>query len=64
MQCKRLKQALKYGLVLEEVRRVIKFNQKARLKPYIGLNTELRKNANNKSDKIFIKLMNNSVRQW
>ena len=56
-----LKQALKYGLVLEEVHSVIKFNQKAWLKPYIDLNTELRKNANNESDKDFFKLMNNSV---
>ena len=56
-----LKQALKYGLVLEEVHRVIKFNQKAWLKTYIDLNTELRKNTNNASDKYFFKLMNNSV---
>ena len=71
MQCKRqgkyvvhirtLKQALEYGLVLEKVHRVIKFNQKSWLQPYIDLNTELRKNANNESDKDFFKLINNLV---
>ena len=56
-----LKQALEYGFPLEEVHRVINFNQKACLKPFINLNIELRKNANNESDKDFFKLMNNSV---
>ena len=34
-----LKQALNHGLVLKEGHRLIKFNQKAGLKPYIDMNT-------------------------
>ena len=40
-----LKQALNHGLVLKKLRRMIKVNQKAWLKPYINTNTKLRKNA-------------------
>ena len=56
-----LKQALNYGLVLRKVHRVIKFNQEAWLKPYIDMNTKLRKEARNESEKDFFKLINNSV---
>ena len=42
-----LKQALNHGLILKRVHRVIKFNQKAWLKPYINMNTKLRKEAKN-----------------
>ena len=56
-----LKQALNHGLVLKRVRRVIQFNQKAWLKPYIDMNTKLRKEAKNEFEKDFFKLMNNSV---
>ena len=38
------KQTLNQGLVLKKVHRVIKFNQKAWVKPYIDMNTDLRKN--------------------
>ena len=40
-----LKQSLNQGLVLKKVHKVIKFNQKAWLKRYTDMNTELRKKA-------------------
>ena len=42
-----LKQVLTHGLILKKVHRVIQFNQEAWLKPYIDMNTELRKQAKN-----------------
>ena len=42
-----LKQALNHRLVLKKVHRVIKFNQNARLKPYIDINIDLRKKSKN-----------------
>ena len=40
-----LKQTLNYGLALKKVHRIIKFKQKAWLKPCIDMNTKLRTEA-------------------
>ena len=56
-----LKQALNHGLVWKKVHKVMKFNQKAWLKSYIDMNTELRQKAKNDFEKDCFKLMNNSV---
>ena len=56
-----LKQALNHGLILKKVNRVIKFSQKAWLKPYIDMNTKLRQKAKNNFENDFFKLINNAV---
>ena len=56
-----LKQAINHGLKLEKVYKVIEFDQETWLKPYIDMNTDLRKQAKNDFEKDFFKLTNNSV---
>ena len=56
-----MKQALNHGLKFQKVPRIIEFNQKAWLKPYIDMNTELRKLAKGDFEKDLFKLMNNTV---
>ena len=58
---KALDQALTHGLVLDQIHRVIEFDQSAWMKPYIDFNTQLRTQATNDFEKDFFKLMNNSV---
>ena len=55
-----LKQALNHGLKLKKEHRIIKFNLKPWLKPYIDMNTKYRTEAKNELEKNFFKLMNNS----
>ena len=56
-----LKQALNHGLKLTMVHRIIQFDQETWQKPYIDMNTELRKHEKNDFEKDFFKLMNKSV---
>ena len=56
-----LKQALNHGLISKNVHGVIKFHQKAWLKPYFDMNTKLTQKAKNNVEKDFFKLMNNAV---
>ena len=49
------------GLKLKSVHKVLQFDQKPWLKPYIEMNTELREKAKNGFEKDFFKLMNNVI---
>ena len=61
MDIRNLKQALNQGFVLKKVHRIIKLNQKAWLKSYIDMNTDLGIKQKMVLKKTFFKLMNNAV---
>ena len=46
---------------LKKIHRLLKFKQKDWMKPYIGFNTQKRKEATNEADKNHFKLLNNIV---
>jgi hypothetical protein len=52
---------LKQGLKLVKIHRVIEFDQKPWMKPYIEKNTDLRAKSKSKFEQDLFKLMNNSV---
>ena len=56
-----LKYYLKQGLKLKKVNRVVSFQQKCWLKPWMDFNTNKRKNATSDFEKDMYKLMNNAV---
>ena len=56
-----LKLYLERGLVLEKIHRGVSYDEKTFMRGYIELNTQMRKNAKNKFEISFFKLMNNAV---
>ena len=45
MYIRNLKQALNRGMVLKKIHKLIELNQNVKLKPYIYMNTDLRKKS-------------------
>ena len=56
-----LKFYLKMGLDITKIHRIVKYKQKAWLKPYIDYNSQQRKQASNNFEKDFYKFKNNAL---
>ena len=56
IQIRKLKEALKHELASKKVQILIKFKEKVCLKPYIDMNTELRKKSKNDFENFFSSL--------
>ncbi|KAJ8916443.1 hypothetical protein NQ315_014656 [Exocentrus adspersus] len=56
-----LKQCLKHGVVLEKIHKILKFNQSARLEPYVTLNSNLRAQADSEFGKTTYKMCVNAI---
>ena len=63
IRIRNLKQVSNLGLVLKKMHRIIKFSQKAWLKPYIDMNTDQKKKLVSKNgfERNLFKLVNNAV---
>ena len=61
LHLKSLPHYLSFGLKLTKIHKVLAFDQKDWMKPYIDLNTNLRTASKNDFEKDFFKLMDNSV---
>ena len=55
-----LQQCLELGMKLKKIHRILKFEQKDWIKPYIDFNTQKRKEATNEADKNHFERLNNA----